>query len=32
MIKDYSAARARAVNWLGDRYLLAEPIKRRIFK
>jgi hypothetical protein len=23
---DYSAARARAIRWLGDRYLLAKPI------
>jgi len=23
---DYSAARARAIKWLGDRYLLAKPI------
>lgn len=23
---DYSAARARAIEWLGDRYLLARPI------
>ena len=26
---DYSAARARALSWLGDRYLLARPINRR---
>lgn len=26
---DYSAARARAIEWLGDRYLLARPINRR---
>lgn len=25
-IVDYSAARARAIKWLGDRYLLARPI------
>jgi hypothetical protein len=25
---DYSAARARAIEWLGDRYLLAKPINR----
>jgi hypothetical protein len=25
-IIDYSAARARAIAWLGDRYLLARPI------
>lgn len=28
-IVDYSAARARAIEWLGDRYLLAIPINRR---
>jgi hypothetical protein len=26
---EYSAARAHAIKWLGDRYLLARPIKRR---
>jgi hypothetical protein len=26
-VSDYSAAIARAVEWLGDRYLLAKPIK-----
>jgi hypothetical protein len=26
---DYSAARAEAIKWLGDRYLLAKPINRR---
>jgi len=26
---DYSAARAQAIRWLGDRYLLAKPINRR---
>ena len=26
---DYSAARARAIAWLGDRYLLAKPINAR---
>jgi hypothetical protein len=26
---DYSAARARAIEWLGDRYLLARPINRK---
>ena len=26
---DYSAARARAIDWLGERYLLARPINRR---
>jgi hypothetical protein len=25
---DYSAARTRAVEWLGDRYLLAKPVNR----
>ena len=25
---DYSAARAKAIEWLGDRYLLAKPINR----
>jgi len=25
-IVDYSVARARAIRWLGDRYLLARPI------
>ena len=28
-IVDYSAARARAIEWLGDRYLLAKPVNRR---
>lgn len=28
-IVDYSAARARAIEWLGDRYLLARPVNRR---
>lgn len=28
-IFDYSAARAKAIEWLGDRYLLAKPINRR---
>jgi hypothetical protein len=26
VVVDYSAARARAIKWLGDRYLLARPI------
>lgn len=26
IVVDYSAARARAIRWLGDRYLLAKPI------
>lgn len=25
-VVDYSAARLRAIRWLGDRYLLAKPI------
>ena len=25
-VVDYSAARAHAIRWLGDRYLLAKPI------
>jgi len=29
-IVDYSAARAKAIEWLGDRYLLAKPINRRV--
>ena len=28
-IVDYSAARARAIEWLGHRYLLARPINAR---
>jgi hypothetical protein len=28
-VVDYSAARARAIRWLGDRYLLAKPINRK---
>jgi hypothetical protein len=28
-VVDYSAARAKAIEWLGDRYLLAIPVKRR---
>ena len=28
-VVDYSAARARAIEWLGDRYLLARPINRQ---
>lgn len=27
-VVDYSAARAKAIEWLGDRYLLAKPINR----
>lgn len=27
-IVDYSTAVARAIEWLGDRYLLAKPINR----
>ena len=26
LVADYSAARAQAIKWLGDRYLLAKPI------
>lgn len=28
-VVDYSAARMRAIKWLGDRYLLARPINVR---
>ena len=28
-VVDYSAARARAIRWLGDRYLLAKPNNAR---
>ena len=28
-VVDYSAARAHAIRWLGDRYLLAKPINRK---
>jgi len=28
-VVDYSAARAHAIRWLGDRYLLAKPITRK---
>ena len=28
-VVDYSAARLRAIRWLGDRYLLAQPINAR---
>jgi hypothetical protein len=28
-VVDYSAARALAIRWLGDRYLLATPINAR---
>jgi hypothetical protein len=28
-IVDYSVARAHAIRWLGDRYLLARPINRK---
>lgn len=27
-VVDYGAARARAIEWLGDRYLLARPVNR----
>lgn len=26
---DYSAARAKALAWLGNRYLLAQPVRRK---
>lgn len=29
-VVDYSAARAKAIAWLGDRYLLAKPINRTL--
>jgi len=29
-VVDYSAARAKAIEWLGERYLLAKPINRRL--
>jgi hypothetical protein len=29
-VVDYSAARAKAIEWLGDRYLLAKPINRGV--
>ena len=28
-VHDYQTALQRAVSWLGDRYLLAEPVQRR---
>ena len=28
-VVDYSAARSKAIAWLGDRYLLARPINAR---
>ena len=28
-VVDYSAARAKAIEWLGDRYLLAKPVNRK---
>ena len=28
-VVDYGAARAKAIAWLGDRYLLAKPINRK---
>ena len=28
-VVDYSAATAKAIQWLGDRYLLAKPINRK---
>ena len=30
-VVDYSAARAHAIRWLGDRYLLARPINASRF-
>jgi hypothetical protein len=27
---DYASALKQAVSWLGDRYLLAEPVNRRV--
>jgi hypothetical protein len=30
-VVDYSAARARAIRWLGDRYLLAKPINPGLY-
>jgi hypothetical protein len=27
-VVDYSAARTKAIEWLGDRYLLAKPVNR----
>lgn len=29
-VVDYSAARAKAIEWLGDDYLLAKPVNRRV--
>jgi len=29
-VVDYSAARAKAIEWLGDRYLLAKPVNRTL--
>lgn len=29
-VVDYSVARAKAIAWLGDRYLLAKPINRAL--
>ena len=28
-VVDYSAARAKALAWLGNRYLLAQPVQRK---
>jgi hypothetical protein len=28
-VVDYSAARAKALAWLGNRYLLAQPVRRK---
>lgn len=30
LLTDYSAARAKAIEWLGERYLLAKPINQRL--
>ena len=30
-VVDYGAARARAIEWLGERYLLAKPINRNAY-
>jgi hypothetical protein len=30
IVVDYSVARAKAIAWLGDRYLLAKSINRRV--
>ncbi len=30
LLTDYAAARAKAIEWLGERYLLAKPINRSL--